>query len=286
MLVLALPVYVRKRIYDRLIHAVKTIAGHKEALAALGRACKPNSPLDITPKMMRTFRLVLLDKGLSVHTINKHIRVVRSALSYAVRAEIIPSNKLLGPHRLCLRAENKVPRILEVGEITALMNVSTDLRHRTAVSLAYYHGLRRGEFCYLQWQDIDFEECRLDIANRQEARTKTRKSRTIALRRESAGLLAELYQGRVNEYVFANPGDFYLSCDKWFKRLVKSAGLDHCTLHDLRKTCNTLMKDAGVSQEAAMQVLGHSSVHVNQQYYTGILTEQQRTAVDSLPTVG
>ncbi len=27
-----------------------------------------------------------------------------------------------------------------------------------------------------------------------------------------------------------------------------------------------------------MQVLGHSSAHVHQQYYTGILTEQQRTA--------
>ena len=85
--------------------APKTIAGHSEALAALAIACKPKSPLDISPKMIRQFRKVQKQKGLAARTINKHIASIRSALSYAVRNEILPANKLLGPHRLSLRQE-------------------------------------------------------------------------------------------------------------------------------------------------------------------------------------
>jgi integrase len=62
---------------------------------------------------------------------------------------------------------------------------------------------------------------------------------------------------------------FYWTFDKWFKQLVKLAGLPHFSLHDLRKTCNTLMKNAGVSPEAAMQNLGHTTFKVNQRHYTG-----------------
>jgi len=264
----------------------KTIAGHQEALNALERACSPATLTEITPSMIREFRKKQLENGYAPRTINKHIEGIRSALSYAVRSEIIPTNKLLGPHRLFLRDEEKPPRILEVGEVTALMNVAKDLRQKAAISLAYYHGMRRGEICFLRWDDIDLEDKRMNIVNRVEKRTKTRVSRSVALRKETAAILTELQKQRVNEWVFERPQTFYWQCDKWFPRLVEIAKLDECSLHDLRKTCNTLMQDAGVSQETAMQVLGHKTAQVNRQHYTGALKEQQRMAVNSLPSVG
>lgn len=242
--------------------------------------------MDITPKMIRDFRRIKLEKGLAPRTINKHISAIRSALSYAVRAEIIPDNKLLGPHRLLLREEQKPVKILMVEEVTKLLNAATDLRHRTAISLAYYHGLRRREICNLQWQDIKFEEKRLDVVSRRNARTKTRVSRSIYLRQETADLLMELAKNKVNEFVFSEPIMFYWTFDKWFKKLVSSVGLSSFSLHDLRKTCNTLMKNAGISPEAAMQILGHTTFKVNQRHYTGVLTAQQERAINSLPSVG
>ena len=266
--------------------AAKTIAGHAEALAALKTACRPTSPLDIAPKMIRQFRQLQKQNGLSPRTINKHIAAIRSALSYAVRSEIVPTNKLLGPHRLFLREEQKAIRVLEVGEVVALMNAATDLKHRAVISLAYYHGMRRNEICRLWWQDVDLEMNRLEMIHREGARIKTRRSRVVALRHETAGLLKRMYQNRVNKYVFTNPSKFYWSCDGWFSSLVEKAGLDHCTIQSLRATCNTVMKDAGVSQEAAMQVLGHSTPQVNRNHYTGTLSKQQRVAVDALPSIG
>ena len=124
------------------------------------------------------------------------------------------------------------------------------------------------------------------MVSREDARTKTRRSHVVALRRETADLLGKMYRDRVNRYVFINPSAFYWACGKWFPLLVEQAGLDHYTLHCLRKTCNTQMLDSGISQEAAMQVLGHSTPEVNRQHYTGTLTRQQRVAVDALPSIG
>jgi len=86
--------------------------------------------------------------------------------------------------------------------------------------------------------------------------------------------------------VFTDPQKFYNGCDGWFGDLSQKAKLDHYTPHDLRRTCNTLMQDESNPREAAMQVLGHSTPRVNQEYYTGMLKKQQRTAIDSLPSIG
>ena len=264
----------------------KTIAWHRESLNALGEGCRPKSPHEVNPKMIRAFRKIQLATGLAARTINKRIRGIKSALSYAVRAEIIPSNKLFGPHRLLLREEEGVMRILEVGEVKVLMDMATDVKLKIAMSLAYYHGMRRGELCWLQWQDVDLEGEKINIMSRPGERTKSRRSRPVALRPETADLFSSLLKDRVNEYVFEKPKAFYWRCGKQFKALVEAAGLDHCTLHDLRKTCNTIMKEKGVSSEVAMQVLGHESFTVNQKHYTGVLTDQQKIAINLIPTVG
>jgi len=46
------------------------------------------------------------------------------------------------------------------------------------------------------------------------------------------------------------------------------------------------MQDAGVSQQVAMQVLGHTTAKVNREHYTGALLQQQRFAVDAIPSAG
>jgi integrase len=83
----------------------------------------------------------------------------------------------------------KPVRIVKVDEVVELLNIAKDLRYKTAISLAYYHGLRRKEICNLTWQDVDFNQERLNILDRPKGRTKTRLSRSIALRRETADLL-------------------------------------------------------------------------------------------------
>ena len=216
----------------------ETVAMHGVALRMLGEICKPKSPGAVTPRMIREFRQVLLKTGLKASTVNKHIANIRSALSYAVRAEIIPSNKLLGPHRLQLRIEQKPPRILTVAQVKALLGRAEDLRLKAVISLAYHHGLRRKEMCYLRWEDVDLDGSRLDVVSRAEARTKTRVSRSVYLRQETADLLRKLRTHGDGRFVFEDPGSFYWEVGQIFEQLVVEVGemAGHFTISGRRVT--------------------------------------------------
>jgi len=243
--------------------------------------------------MIYKFREILAERtDYSKNTINKFISATRAALSYAERDGYIRRNKLIGlrngraPLRLMFSVDKTRGRVLEVGEVTSLVNVAENIRQKTALSLAYYHGLCRGEIAWLRWQDIDLQEYRLAVVDHADHKLKTKnRSREVALREETATLLTQLYQDRVNEYVFEKPASFYHSVTKWLDRLVIRAKLDHCTLHDLRRTCNTVMKDNGVSEEVATQMMGHTA-EVNRTHYTATLKQQQRYAIDAIPSVG
>jgi len=106
------------------------------------------------------------------------------------------------------------------------------------------------------------------------------------MRQETVDLLSRMYQDRVNGYVFTNPSAFYWDCKTWMSEIVQKSMIEPCGLHDLRRTGNTMILDAGFSRETAMQVLGQKSARVNADYYTGMLKKQQRTAIDSLPSIG
>jgi len=138
-----------------------------------------------------------------------------------------------------LPEEQQVIRALDVKEVVALLNGAKDLRHKAAISLAYYHGLRRKEICNLRWEDIDFDKQIVAVLHKSYARTKTKTSRSVALRHETGDLLKQLCVQRTNEFVFEKPVAFYYSVDKWFKKIVKSVGISYCTLHDLRKYADT-----------------------------------------------
>jgi integrase len=47
-----------------------------------------------------------------------------------------------------------------------------------------------------------------------------------------------------------------------FRRAREAAGLPHVTFHDLRRSCGTMMVQAGVDLYVVSKVLGHSSMAV------------------------
>ena len=264
----------------------KTLLSHREALRALQKTSKPRYLTDVTYELVKQFRRSLIDDGRYAHnTINKFVRTIRATLSCAVRDGYLKANPLLGQLRLELGTKKNRGRVLEVGEVQALINQAQTPQERLTLSLAYYHGLRRGEICWLRWEDVDLLEGILTVASHDEHRTKTGKSRQITIRQETAILLSQVYPGRVSPYIFENPVKFFNSITRWFPRRVKAAGLDHCTMHDLRRTCNTLMMDKGTDPKVARQIIGNTEV-VNDVYYTGQLKEKQRLAVNSIPSIG
>jgi len=60
-------------------------------------------------------------------------------------------------------------------------------------------------------------------------------------------------------------------------RLIKKAGLPHCTLHDLRRTFCTYLAACGTDPLAAQKLAGHSSPAVTAKHYVGVVSEMLKT---------
>jgi integrase len=65
---------------------------------------------------------------------------------------------------------------------------------------------------------------------------------------------------------------------RYFKPLLRSAGLPNLRLYDLRHTAATLALVAGVSPKIVSEQLGHASVAFTLEVYSHILPHMQETA--------
>lgn len=112
-------------------------------------------------------------------------------------------------------------------------------------------GARREEMAALKWQDVDFQWRKLTIAD------KVENTRTIPLSPYLAQLLATL--PRVGPYVFASTGKAGRITDTRAShaKALQSAGIEHLTLHGLRRSFSLLGEAAGAPAGAIAQVMGH-----------------------------
>lgn len=119
-------------------------------------------------------------------------------------------------------------------------------------------GARREEMAGLRWEDVDFRWMKLTIAD------KVDKTRTIPLTPYMAEMLARLprgkdVDGRPSPYVFASTSKSGRIADTRasHERALKSAGIDHLTVHGLRRSFALLGESAGAPAGAIAQVMGH-----------------------------
>lgn len=164
--------------------------------------------------------------------------------------------------------------------------------------LALCCGLRRGELCGLQWQDIDLDQCTIRVARQRitlaDGRTvaappKSQSSaRTLAI---SADLAAWLAGQRP-----AAGGYVAISCksgrpitpsglDSAWRRAVHAAGIPPITLHGCRHTCGAAAVRAGVAMRVLQDIMGHSSDTVTSRIYAHVDSTAQRQALDSITSL-
>lgn len=167
--------------------------------------------------------------------------------------------------------------------------------HLVVWTLALTCGLRRGELCGLQWQDIDPQQCTIRVTRQRitlaDGRTvaappKSRSSaRTLAIPADLAGWLAA-HRPAAGGYVAISsstgrpitPGGL----DSAWRRAVRASGLPPITLHGCRHTCGAAAVRAGVAMRVLQDIMGHSTETVTAQIYAHVDTHAQRAALDSI----
>ena len=156
-------------------------------------------------------------------------------------------------------------------------------------------GLRRGEICGIQWNDIDFEEGTISI--RRSVSTKKGGGISIGETKTGAGerkfhlppsvvsLLKEKQDSAINEWVFPHytkPADplHPSSAYKKLKTILKNVELPMLRFHDLRHTFATHAMKGGVDAKTLSGLLGHTDASFTLDTYTHVTSDMQKNASD------
>ncbi len=165
-----------------------------------------------------------------------------------------------------LRKPSILPTVLSSKEISKILLVTKNLKHKTILVLIYSAGLRLGELINLELGDIDSESMKIHIRG-----AKGKKDRYVMLSENVLELLREYYkQYKPKKYIIEgqNGGKYSpKSVQSVFKRAIKKAGIKKkATVHTLRHSFATHLLDEGTDIRFIQELLGHKRLETTQIY--------------------
>jgi integrase len=277
-------------------HTVRKAKGSLDSLVAL---CGDRRLVQVDRGFIMEFRSKRATNA-AVATVNKDLRQIKSALSYAVDAGWLRANPMWRWKGMQLRESEKRIRVVEPAEFQRLLDACPDPAFRMLMATAYYQGCRRTELANLRWTAVDCERGVLRVENLAEYGefTKSRKNRTLPMREAVRTGLRALYDGvpKVVEGGAVKPK--HPHCFTWadgkpyrpdavthrFAEIRKAAGIAACTLHDLRRSFSTLAQRAGIDKATVKDLGGWSTIGVVEKHYTGETPEVFQRAMARLET--
>ena len=224
--------------------------------------------------------------GLSSKTVADILSIVKSSIEYA-RYENFAVICNLG--KLTIKKREHEMRVLTAAEQKALLEVLFDDidRYKLGVLLSLYTGIRIGELCALQWEDLNFETSTLKIRKTMQrisdtnngAMSKTKiiitepkskkSTRDIPLPTSLRKIL-EQFSCSPKAYILSGKQDAFVeprTMQNHFKRFVSASGITDINFHALRHTFATRCIELGFDVKSLSEILGHSNVNITLNRY-------------------
>lgn len=227
-------------------------------------------------------RLVDGEAGLAASTIKRRLATISSFFDYLLLRGMCDRNpvprSMNARHRghrgsPLVRAPKKMPRVLSPDEVVALTGALRTHRDRAMVSLMVHAGLRRCEVLGLRFGDVHIGDRRVFIAE-----GKGGHQRLVPVLPGFFTQLADYLSGERpvdagDDHVFVvlkgpNRGRPLTAAglDQVLDGARGRAGLAHATCHELRHTCFTRLREAGMALEAIQAQAGHASIETTRIY--------------------
>lgn len=252
----------------------------------------------LTPQHVQNMMKAQLASGLSTSTVNGTHRVLRAALSQAVKDRLIAENvaKLAKPPKVASRADLFFSR----DELQKLFGVVSGHPFENLFRIAPYLGLRLGEITGLQWDDVDFEQQTIRVRSQLQwvdgkptlrGLKSSNSKRTLPvgdlvdlLKNQKSMNLVQGWENKMN-LVFLSPTGRPIDpkqLDTQLKSLCAKAEVRPLSFHSFRHTTATLLLGAGEEATEVMNMLGHSQISLTVNTYGGVLREAQKRAAAKL----
>jgi len=245
----------------------------------------------------------LEDQGRKPNTLRLARTILRRALRDAERRDLVVRNAAAlseAPH-----VERRPHRTLTVPEARHLLAAAEDDRLGPLWTVALATGLREGELLGLRWEDVDPEAAELRVRGtlkrlagrglvRTSAKNQTSEARVpliplalSALRRQRARQAEErLAAGGAwcddEGYVFTTPLGTPIDARNLLRAwgsFRDGAALPPMTIHDLRHSTATLLRNLGVPLDEVSAILRHAGIAITADIYSEVGRDLKRDAM-------
>ena len=262
----------------------------------------------------------LIKKAVTPYTVRQVHRLINPFIRYLYDNDIIIKNFA---RAIQLPKENEKTKLEKADRINPFtleeqkkfIQIIKGNVYEVLFLTALYSGLRRGEILALTWDDINFDECYIDV-NKTTSRIKSvseegrGESKSIVQTPKTKGSIRKvnipislvnvlrkykikqaetilksngIYQN--NNLVFANRKGQYLSPSHVvgkLKEVLANNGMEERRFHDLRHTYATRLFELGESPKKVQTLLGHSNISITLNTYTHVLEDEKEKTVSKL----
>lgn len=258
-------------------------------LPSLGEVCLSN----VTHQRIEAL-VGELQQNLAPRTVSDIMAVLRSVLRFA---RLGGANVPCDGSSIRIRRQQKQIRVLTHWEQDTLCRYLLDsLTPRNAgILLSLFTGLRVGEVCALQWEDISLKDGVLHvrrtmqrIQNLSLAEPRTRiivtppksdKSiRTIPLPQELVRILLSIPGCHTGYFLTGQEEEFIepRTMQYYFARVVEESGIGKANYHALRHTFATRCVELGFDVKSLSELLGHSTIAMTMDRYVHPTLDHKR----------
>jgi len=245
------------------------------------------SPDTATAEDLRLFQLHLVDQGTSPITLNATLTGLKFFFGVTLgRGEVMVKTS-------SVRVPQTLPVVLSREEVARLIGAVTNLKHQTALRVAYGAGLRAGEVIALKVGDIDSQRMTLRVEQGKGRKDRYAMLSPLLLERLRAWWRVAHAQGKIFHKGWLFPGLDPMDplTARQLNRAIlagaNAAGIDkRVTMHSLRHAFATHLLEQKVDIRVIQVLLGHKKLETTS-IYTHVATAVLREVVsplDVLPT--
>ncbi|SMC41341.1 tyrosine-type recombinase/integrase [Papillibacter cinnamivorans] len=250
------------------------------------------------------------DKALSSKTILHYHRLISSILSTAVKWQVIYSNPCsrVDPPKL----ERKEAKYLDEVETRHLLELleCEPVQFKTIIKLLIYTGMRRGELCGLEWDDVKFDSHTIHIGRSslylpgsgiyEDTPKNESSNRVIKISSDAIAMLREYEKWQIEQRT--KLGDQWVETRRlftawngkpihpdtvsgYFKKFIKKNNLPDISVHSLRHTNATLLIASGIPLSNVKSRLGHAQETTTRNIYNHAIKSMDAAAAEVLEDI-
>lgn len=271
-----------------------TFKANKHLLSSLGKV----KLSDLSPNMVYDFIQSKLEDGLSAKYVSDMVVMLKSIVKYAAKvyrcSNPIADVELPRVEKPEMHLFSKEQQKILKAALLANLNLA-----KLGILLCLFTGIRIGELCALQWNDIDLigrtisitktcQRIRCAINGTTKVVITSPKSRSSVRTIPIPDFLVKLLRGFEpsdrSAYLLSSKGTIIepRTMQYRFQSILRKAGLPSMNYHCLRHIFATTCIEFGFDVKTLSEILGHGTVEITLNRYVHSSIERKRACMDRL----